>query len=188
GNLMPSKDSLRGCQAAMAVKWYYQVTEEVAHLLSAYFKKAFPEYHRQCSKAFSAGIWNLEDPGPWLGRALVYKLQVLPHVDGLDNGPTACFLVGYFTGRAMHLSDLGLKLHYSPGDAIIFLSGWLYHAVQFWEPAPPPNSELTSSCIGSVFFFPYNSLQRLEGKPLGWNVDTMMGSFPSASKVCSTSR
>ncbi|KAF8232695.1 hypothetical protein L208DRAFT_1270597 [Tricholoma matsutake] len=110
GNLTPSKDSLWGCQATMAVKWYYQVTEEVAHLLSAYFKKAFPEYHRQYSKAFSAGVWNLEDPGPWLGRALVYKLQVLPHVDGLDNGPTTCFPVGYFTGGAMHLSDLGLKL------------------------------------------------------------------------------
>ncbi|KAF8232938.1 hypothetical protein L208DRAFT_1269430, partial [Tricholoma matsutake] len=188
GNLTPSKDSLQGCQATMAVKWYYQVTEEVAHLLSAYFKKAFLEYHRQYSKAFSAGIWNLEDPGPWLGHALVYKLQVLPHIDGLDNGPTTCFPVAYFTGRAMHLSDLGLKLHYGLGDVIIFLSGWLYHTVQFWEPAPPPNSELTSGCIRSVFFFPDNSLKGLKGKPLGWNVDTMTGSFPSASKIWSTSR
>lgn len=93
----------------MAVNWYFQVTREIADLLSAYFKKAFPEYHKKYSGAFKAGCWSLADPGPWLGRALVYKLQVLPHVDSLDDGPTACFPAGYFTGGAMHLSDLGLK-------------------------------------------------------------------------------
>lgn len=107
---MPSKDNLRGCQAAMAANWYYKATREVAELLAAYFERAYPEYYEKYCEAFAAGIWNLEDPGPWLGRALVYKLQVLPHIDGLDNGPTACFPVGYFTGGAMHLSDLGLKI------------------------------------------------------------------------------
>jgi hypothetical protein len=106
---MVSKDWLRGSSAAMAVQWYFEATREIADLLSAYFKKAFPEYHKKYSEAFEAGRWSQVDPGPWLGRALVYKLQVLPHVDGLDNGPMACFSVGYFTGGDMHLSDLGLK-------------------------------------------------------------------------------
>jgi hypothetical protein len=116
---MPSKDCVRGCQAAVTVKWYYAATKEVADLLSAYFQKAFPEYHQKYSEAFAAGVWNLEDSGPWLARALVYKLQVLPHVDGLDNGPTACFAVGYFTGGAMHLSDLGLKFQYDFSSSLI---------------------------------------------------------------------
>lgn len=108
--MLPLKDSLRGCQAAVAVCWYYKATREVADLLSAYFQKAFPDYHQKYAKAFEAGIWHAEDSGPWLGRALVYKLQVLPHVDGLDNGPTASFAAGFFTGGEMHLADLGLKL------------------------------------------------------------------------------
>ncbi|KAF8218961.1 hypothetical protein L208DRAFT_1345078 [Tricholoma matsutake] len=93
----------------MAVNWYFQVTREIADLLSAYFKKAFPEYHKKYLEAFAAGCWSQVDPGPWLGRALVFKLQVLPHVDALDDGPTACFPVGFFSGGDMHLSDLGLK-------------------------------------------------------------------------------
>jgi len=79
-------------------------------LLSAFFKKAFPEYHKKYSAAFAAGRWMEHDPGPWLGRAHVYKLQVHSHVDGLDDGPTAAFNVGFYEGGEMHMSDLDLKL------------------------------------------------------------------------------
>ncbi|KAF8236907.1 hypothetical protein L208DRAFT_1053825, partial [Tricholoma matsutake] len=131
GPLVISKDWVQGSSAAMAVNWYFQVTREIADLLSAYFKKAFPEYHKKYSEAFAAGCWSQVDPGPWLGQALVFNLQVLPHVDGLDNGPTACFPVGFFSGGDLILS---LFYRYAPGDILIFLSGWLYHAVQLWQP------------------------------------------------------
>lgn len=67
---------------------------------------------------------------------------------------------------------------YAPGDILIFLSGCLYHAVQFWEPAPPPpGAKLSAGQIGNVFFFPDNSFQKLFDKPEGWNADTMTGHF-----------
>lgn len=72
---------------------------------------------------------------------------------------------------------------YAPGDILIFLSGCLYHAVQFWEPAPPPpGAKLSAGQIGNVFFFPDNSFQKLCDKPAGWNADTMTGTFPSAAE------
>lgn len=85
-------------------------TKPVAQLLAQYFKLAFPDCYQRYSRAFDAGVWELADPGPWLGRAIVYKMQVGVHVDGLDGqGPTAAFPVGWFEGGEMYLPDLGLK-------------------------------------------------------------------------------
>lgn len=105
-----SSDFFRGCAAGMAVKWYFLATAELATALAAMFKSSFPEYHEKYAAAFKAGVWEESDPGPWLGRAIVYKLQVQAHVDGLDDGPTACFPLGRFTGGEIYFPDLGLKL------------------------------------------------------------------------------
>ncbi|KAK7012364.1 hypothetical protein R3P38DRAFT_2550174 [Favolaschia claudopus] len=75
----------------------------------------------------------MADPGPWIGRAIVYKLEVLEHVDGLDDGPTASFCVGDFAGGELYLSDIDVKLSYRQGDIIIFMSGLLYHTVGTWK-------------------------------------------------------
>jgi len=48
--------------------------------------------------------------------------------------------------------------------------------------APPPREPLSPGRIGNVIFFPNNSYRRLEGKPAGWNKDTLSGRFPSASE------
>jgi hypothetical protein len=85
---------VKGSHAAMAVRYYYMATAEVALVLESYFAAAFPTEHAQYKEAFAAGVWLTEDPGPWLGRAIVYKLQVRPHQDRLDGGPTAIFNVG----------------------------------------------------------------------------------------------
>ncbi|KAJ7746089.1 hypothetical protein B0H14DRAFT_2985754 [Mycena olivaceomarginata] len=116
---MPSSDFFRGCQAALAVRYYYRATRE---------------YHAKYTKAFKAGVWEPADPGPWIGRAIVYKLQVSEHVDGLDDGPTASFCVGDFEGGPMYLPDIGMKLSYRQGDILIFMSGLLYHCVGKWSP------------------------------------------------------
>ncbi|KAJ7933642.1 hypothetical protein B0H13DRAFT_1855888 [Mycena leptocephala] len=109
GPFMPSSDYFR-CQAALAVRYYYRATREVAIYLSCMFEVAYPEYHAKYTTAFKAGVWEPADPGPWIGRAIVYKLQVSEHVDGLDDGPTASFCVGDFEGEPMYLPDLGMKL------------------------------------------------------------------------------
>jgi hypothetical protein len=74
------------------------------------FKVSWPEDYEKYRKAFEAGVWVEDDPGPWLGRAIVWKLQVLPHRDGLDGGPTAIFCLGRFSGGECYLPDLHIKL------------------------------------------------------------------------------
>ena len=78
-------------------------------MLDAYFAIAFPEEHAKYREAFAAGVWLREDSGPWLGRAIVYKLQVKPHQDALDGGPTAIFNVGQYKGGELYIPCLGLK-------------------------------------------------------------------------------
>ena len=99
-----------GSHAALAVRWYYRATAKVAAMLSAYFQVSFPEEYAKYRNAFEAGVWIREDPGPWLGRAIVYKLQVTQHQDRTDAGPTAIFNVGQYIGGNLYLTSLGLKL------------------------------------------------------------------------------
>ncbi|KAJ7906109.1 hypothetical protein B0H13DRAFT_1619670 [Mycena leptocephala] len=176
GPFMPSSDFFRGCQAALAVKHYYRATQEVAIYLSCMFEVAYPEYHAKYTQAFKAGVWETADPGPWIGRAIVYKLQVSEHVDGLDDGPTASFCVGDFDGGPMYLPDIGMKLSYRQGDILIFMSGLLYHCVGKWSPGRGISSDgITPGRISHVFFSPQNSIAQLDGKPEGWMMRTMGG-------------
>lgn len=73
------------------------------------FKKLFPDVYDKCQVAFDAGAWLSEDPGPWLGRAIVYKLQVDAHLDQKDMNPTASFPCGSFTGGEMQIPQLPAK-------------------------------------------------------------------------------
>jgi len=107
--LIPSFDIRPGSPPSVAVKWYFQATTEVAEILNAYFAVSFPEEHAKYREAFDAGVWVTEDPGPWLGRAIVYKMQVSQHQDKYDGGPTAIFNVGQYTGGHLYLPTLGLK-------------------------------------------------------------------------------
>ncbi|KAJ7813520.1 hypothetical protein B0H14DRAFT_2852887 [Mycena olivaceomarginata] len=144
---IPSSDFFRGCQAALAVRYYYRATREVAIYLSCMFEVAYPEYHAKYTQAFKAG------------------LQVSEHVDGLDDGPTASFC------DPMYLPDIGMKLSYRQGDILIFISGLLYHCV-----GKCPKG-ITPGRISHVFFCPQNSITQLEGKPEGWMARTMGGTF-----------
>lgn len=84
------------------------------------FEVAFPVEYAKYKVAFDAGQWYAENPGPWLARAVVYKLQVDNHRDGLDaDGPAACFGSGRYVGGELYLPDLGAKL--SCVSPILFL-------------------------------------------------------------------
>jgi hypothetical protein len=74
------------------------------------FKAAFPKVYAQYRQAFDAGVWLQEDPGPFLGRSVVYKLQSKLHNDGNDVGPSASFPVGSFEGGEMLVPQLKTKL------------------------------------------------------------------------------
>lgn len=103
---------IRSGQGALAVPTYYTGTQDVSLRLAGYFKAAFLLDYKRCCQAFSAGVWIKEDAGPWLGRAIVWKLQVGTHRDRLDEGPAACFPCGHYQGGEMCLPDLDAKLKY----------------------------------------------------------------------------
>jgi hypothetical protein len=108
--MTPSRDINRSGKGSIGVEQYFTATAPVALFLNELFEVSFPAYHKKYKRAFVAGRWTTSDPGPWLGRAIVYKLQVDAHVDGLDDGPAAIFNVGSYTGGKLNLPDLGLVL------------------------------------------------------------------------------
>ncbi|KAG2745667.1 hypothetical protein P692DRAFT_20849793 [Suillus brevipes Sb2] len=95
---------------------------------------------------FKAGKWTVVDPGPFLGRAIVWKLNVCPHQNGLDEGPAVIFSMGYFSGR-----------EYRPSEVIILMADW--------------SPEKGVKCVGNIWFFPHSSYELLKDKPPGWAVD-----------------
>jgi hypothetical protein len=105
-----STDNFRSGKGLMAVEHYYRASAAITQYLSTCFKASYPEYFETYSEAFKAGVWVTSDPGPWIGRAIVWKLQVHTHQDGLDDGPTAIFNCGRYQGGELYLPDLGLKL------------------------------------------------------------------------------
>ena len=58
----------------LAIEHYYIASSPIARILVEYFKVLFPKAYEKSKQAFSAGRWIQGDPGPWLGRALIYKL------------------------------------------------------------------------------------------------------------------
>jgi hypothetical protein len=86
-----------------------EATSPVAKTLACYFNHLFPEAYQIFRKAFEAGIWVKQDPGPWLGRALIYKLQGSLHIDDKDEGPTVSFPCGSFDGGEMIIPQFDVK-------------------------------------------------------------------------------
>ena len=98
--------------AAVAVQKYFIQTCLLAIFLKELFKHLFSKQYEEYQAAFNAGVWYTEDPGPWIGRAIVYKLDVQMHYNMCDGGPTATFLVGLFEGGCMELPTLKARLKY----------------------------------------------------------------------------
>jgi hypothetical protein len=109
--MVPSADMTgKSSTQSQAVEWYFQASAQVASTLAGIFSVCFPFFYEKYRNAFEAGVWLTSDPGPWLGRAVVFKLQVYMHRDGLDAGPCASFPMGFFTGGEAFLPDLEAKL------------------------------------------------------------------------------
>ncbi|KAJ7847696.1 hypothetical protein B0H13DRAFT_2405610, partial [Mycena leptocephala] len=175
--IAPSKDMVGSSGQALQVNVvYFKATREFAIIVAEYFKILFPSYYEKYKKDFDAGFWEAADPGPFLGRAVVFKLQVYVHQDGLDRGPTVSVPAGYFTGGALHFPDLEAVFAYGPGDLCFSMSADLYHAVDRWEAAPVPSElaakRITPGRVSTVFFCPEKTAQTLAGKPANWNRDT----------------
>jgi hypothetical protein len=87
----------------------YYLIKETAVVVVARFKVLFPDEYAKYKEYFDAGVWMKEDPGPFLARSIVYKLQTFTHRDDNDAGPTATFPAGYYKGGSMSFPDLYSK-------------------------------------------------------------------------------
>ncbi|KAG1813000.1 hypothetical protein EV424DRAFT_1349195 [Suillus variegatus] len=121
----PLKDMVSGPCGAPHIDAYYKATEALALQLSAMFHMSYLDFYKKYQQAFEAGKWMVVDPGPFLGRVIVWKLAVLPHQDGLDTSPAVIFLMGCFEGG-----------EYLPGEVIILMTDMLYHCIGDWTPQP----------------------------------------------------
>lgn len=107
--LYVSGDITHSSSSAMSTASYYYLTAPTAQYLGALFKAFMPVEYAEYRAAFEAGKWVPGDPGPWLGRAIVYKLQGKLHKDKQDLGPSASFPVGFFEGGEMLIPQLESK-------------------------------------------------------------------------------
>ncbi|KAJ3535925.1 hypothetical protein NMY22_g6266 [Coprinellus aureogranulatus] len=184
GPLYPSRDMGRSSLGYLATCNYYLASRPTILEVNDRFKLAFPKFFAQYKQAFEAGVVNLFDDGPFLGRALVWKMQVRVHRDGLDQGPAAIFPCGYYTGGYLYIPDLKLKLAYRPRDLAIFLAGHLYHALDEWKPsAAPAKKGVTPGRASTVLFFPANSYERLKDKPKFWSCSVRITSLSLKTRL-----
>jgi hypothetical protein len=66
---------LSGCCGIQFVHCYFKDTEELVLVLAAMFWVSFPEFYMKYYHTFQAGKWTVVDTGPFLGRAIVWKLM-----------------------------------------------------------------------------------------------------------------
>jgi hypothetical protein len=68
---------------------------------------------------------------------------------------------------------------YGPGSVCIFYSSAIFHKVSTFFPlaqtVDQSSEAITPGRIGSVFFFPKDSLDILKGKPKNWGRETNFG-------------
>ncbi|KAH9929037.1 uncharacterized protein BXZ73DRAFT_102190 [Epithele typhae] len=101
-------DTPSGRRKHISVLTWYNNTAELTAFLAGLFEGSFPACYETYKEAFKAGRWfQVKDNGPWLNRAVVWKLDVGLHCDSGDGGPTVTFPVGFFVGGHMQIPQLG---------------------------------------------------------------------------------
>lgn len=112
--MTPSSDMVRTATSAQTLQWYYDCTKPIDVQLNTMFAASFPDAYEQYKTVSEAGKYLDADASVWLGRAILHKLQVELHRDGLDPPamPAASFPTGKYSGGEMYLPDLGIKLAY----------------------------------------------------------------------------
>ncbi|KZT31983.1 hypothetical protein SISSUDRAFT_1067295 [Sistotremastrum suecicum HHB10207 ss-3] len=165
-----------GAARATITEWYMDSTSFLHKLLGEYIKLTDRPYWKKIHKTYHAGRWVTSDyrHGAFLGRAIVWKLQIEVHRDSQDEA-------GAYCRTGIVFPDLGLIFEYPPGSIIIFRSADLYHGIIPWEPAPqlPNHGSLSSGRYSYVFFNQGRAVQALEGKPQAWGRKTAYGRLES---------
>lgn len=106
-----------GARRGITTEYFIDRTKVVHQILAKMMRKAFPDEWRKYHDSYAAGRWLREDTkyGMWLGRAVVWKLQINLHRDCSDgeSGICCCFNGGDYKpacdgGGMMVFPDLDL--------------------------------------------------------------------------------
>lgn len=165
---------------------FHSLTADVCAFIGGIFEILWPEQHAVAAADFAAGQWYAEDPGPYLGHVVGYKLQTTSHADTGDLVPTVTFPVGLFKDGHMDILELRARLRYGPRDIVAGWTSRLTHRVTPWTAlstgkASPTERQfmdkhkLTPGRIFSVSFLKNDVHDTLVGKPEKWGLNTLYG-------------
>ena len=105
-----SRDLVGSSAFALAWENHLKDSETVHTMLGIALGLSFPDIHADYSKAFQAGAVFEADPGPWIGRAILWKMQT----DGLhfdtNDGYTADTAFGNFKNGYLELPQFQVRL------------------------------------------------------------------------------
>ena len=89
--------------------WYEEAMGALHTIISAYFKRVWPNEFAKYQTAFQAGRWFDIKDCVFLGHAIVYKMQVRQHRDGLDRDICAILATGSYEGAHAIFPDIRVK-------------------------------------------------------------------------------
>lgn len=166
-------------------------------MLDRMFKHLYGDIYDIFKSAHKKAVWvETNDPGPFLVRVIVWKLQCDEHLDNMDKMPTATFTADdTHVGGYMQLLDLETQFLYGAGSVAIGWTGFLWHKIHNWQLRPPPDPcamaarGLTPGRVGIVNYFPTSSFEQLTDKDPSWAIRTMYGNIsdvPEQAKALSS--
>ncbi|KAF5334147.1 hypothetical protein D9757_015416 [Collybiopsis confluens] len=180
--MTPSASFSANSTAGNAHERYYEETAALNAWLDELFKHEFPKHHAKFKKAHAAGRWSEVDPGPHLGRVIVWKLQSKDHIDDADACPTITYVLGgNYSGGYMDLKDIRTRFLYPPGSVIMGFYGYLWHRVTDYvdQPCEPTEEAIkfsvTPGRVATVNYFPTGSFKQLHDKTADWGRRTDWG-------------
>lgn len=183
--MSPSASFTANARATATHEQFYLDCLEVNIRLDAIMEREFPIQYPIFRKAHLAGRWTEVDPGPHLGRVIIWKLPSEIHLDDSDSLPTIIYVLsGNYVGGYFDALDLHTRFLYPPGSIIAGFFGYLWHVVTPYEDRPCilkgnwANRGFTPGRVSLVNFFPEKSFYQLVHKPQGWGRDAVYGTFP----------
>lgn len=74
------------------------------------YKEIAPDFYGPMMKSFNAGKQWKDAIGPYLARALIYKLQVSVHLDKNDRGLSAMTNSGRYYGGYLYFPQFWMRI------------------------------------------------------------------------------